>query len=609
MDKTPSLGKLAKPHYIAVGKTADAAYPYDSDLSYSTTSGAPDEYKGKKILNDDTSEGVPSLMNHFAYVTLHGVGADGDLLYDISGQRKWYDKTSTVSDTYNYKDPSVANLIDFFGDELNAPFNRGHQPYSYTDFAYCKWFGRIPNNRLITLRRYTMPIFDSLELPDWAKKDGNSKERTLNNNIFIPMAQAVTWFGDETGNALSDLMKFDVKLPWEDLNGSPDTISVDAQQQGSTMGASNSPGVSSAFKMISILTGEGDPNKAFFDGHTPNDPYSGGPYSNRVLGPVNRIEGVKKRKAGLEFKQTIELTFEYQARSLGAVNPKAAMLDIMANFLVLGYGAGAFWGGMRRFRGPICAYPWKEGMRAWYSGDPVAMINASKNAMARIGDKLSSLLKDFAKDPLETLKKIAGDALNSGAGALMKALGASPHNAPYVKALLTGEPVGEWHLVVGNPFAPIMQIGNLVCSGVAFEFNDELGPDDFPTEMKVKVTLEHGMGRDRHAVESMFNQGMGRIYTIPDGIEENASGNGETKVDKYTGKNRENLGSGQYKPRGGKAYWEAAQTGFQELRQEGARAQAKCQPAYAAASATSKALVKNMLDGDGSSGTSNQKKS
>ena len=30
-------------------------------------------------------------------------------------------------------------------------------------------------------------------------------------------------------------------------------------------------------------------------------------------------------------------------------------------------------------------------------------------------------------------------------------------------ALLIGEPVGEWHLTVGNPLNPIMVCGNLIC--------------------------------------------------------------------------------------------------------------------------------------------------
>ena len=80
------------------------------------------------------------------------------------------------------------------------------------------------------------------------------------------------------------------------------------------------------------------------------------------------------------------------------------------------------------------------------------------------------------------------------------------------KSLLTGEPVGEWHLVIGNPYNPIAMIGNLILTNATFSFNDTLGTEDFPTELTMSVELEHGRPRDKGDIESMFNKGMGRIY-------------------------------------------------------------------------------------------------
>ena len=81
---------------------------------------------------------------------------------------------------------------------------------------------------------------------------------------------------------------------------------------------------------------------------------------------------------------------------------------------------------------------------------------------------------------------------------------------PYIqgmRALLTGEPVGEWHLTIGNPMNPIAMIGNLICNNLEIEIDETagLGPDDFPLGWSITVTLEHGMARDRDAIESMFN--------------------------------------------------------------------------------------------------------
>ena len=49
-------------------------------------------------------------------------------------------------------------------------------------------------------------------------------------------------------------------------------------------------------------------------------------------------------------------------------------------------------------------------------------------------------------------------------------------SVPYLRgqrALLTGEPVGDWHLTIGNPFNPIAMIGNLVVKDLSIEFYDE----------------------------------------------------------------------------------------------------------------------------------------
>jgi hypothetical protein len=79
-------------------------------------------------------------------------------------------------------------------------------------------------------------------------------------------------------------------------------------------------------------------------------------------------------------------------------------------------------------------------------------------------------------------------------------------------SFLTGAPIGEWHVVIGNPCNPIAMIGNLLCDDVNIEFGDTLGPDDFPTTMKATFKLKHARDRERGEIESIFNRGDGRLY-------------------------------------------------------------------------------------------------
>jgi hypothetical protein len=55
-------------------------------------------------------------------------------------------------------------------------------------------------------------------------------------------------------------------------------------------------------------------------------------------------------------------------------------------------------------------------------------------------------------------------------------------------------------------------IGNLICEKVKINFNNTLGPDDFPTEMSAVFSMKAARTKHRGDFESMFNRGNGRLY-------------------------------------------------------------------------------------------------
>ena len=60
-----------------------------------------------------------------------------------------------------------------------------------------------------------------------------------------------------------------------------------------------------------------------------------------------------------------------------------------------------------------------------------------------------------------------------------------------------------------------MAMGDLVCTGCAMTFDEEMGPDDFPTGVTFAVSLKQGKPRDKLAIERMFNLGETKLMHSP----------------------------------------------------------------------------------------------
>ena len=535
-----------------------------------------------------------SLVHPYALVKLAGSYGRPEtvnmmLTYDQFDRRKFYeiDGDTTYAGQYS-KTPTTSALIKW-GNE--SP--RGKTPYCFQDFVFCKWWNKIENNRMITLRRYAAPVTDNIEFSDYnvnkeAKGDDNAQvdaaqetERmsgSNSNNPWTPLATAVTYFGEGTNNKISDLLSFSAKYNWKELETDKSPMDITSQQNdaGNGLVSDTFSGVSSGLGTIAKFMGflgeasgknvinlEGAPDSY------PPDPYKNGPYENRILGPVNVIMNTYRRERGLVFTHdSLKITFDYVSRPIAGVNNKAVLLDLMSNILVLTYSSGSWFGGMWKYKADKPAvYPWKYGdsMNKLYRGEIFgkdgAVMSLTKHVFSDGRSYLATFLPDAAK-MISGLFKAAAEAFmgaitgntdrtkasvdsfnemfstNTGK-AIQKVIAAKAMKGttiPYIKdqrALLTGDPVGDWHLTIGNPLNPIAMIGNLIVKDVKFKWYDELGPDDFPIGFKATVELAHGLGRDRDAIESMFNRGYGRIYTLSSYFR--SSADGETKVDDYTG--------------------------------------------------------------------------
>ena len=434
------------------------------------------------------------------------------------------------------------------------------QLYNVKDFIFCKYYGIIPNNRMITLRRFPHPTLDSLRtipngnVGDFAFSKTNKNKITFESrgvkdlgklhdasgtlNTSIPVAQAVTFFGGDTGNSLATVLGLNTGL-----NFGVQTQEAVKNEQTGDPGLMNSPygdlikslitGTGIDFDVTAadnlagtLLTPQKNRNqlqRMLLDQAVSED----GPLSKKIFVNVNTVNQMMLRSQGFSGGfETFALDFHYNLTSVGRMNSKLLFLDLMTNLLSIGSDYGQFLSPELRLSQTSVGLGFPGGPEGYaksivdpiqYIRDTVSKMLSKDNVDRQLENekgltsqvqKIAEEVKAFANDPSKglgpdsTLMKSISVMLSD---AFLKKVYFSP-------IMLSGYPTGDWHMVVGNPLNPIAMIGNLVCTNVKITFGDDLGPDDFPTEMKASYTLQPGRQRHRGDFESMFNRGSGRLY-------------------------------------------------------------------------------------------------
>lgn len=436
---------------------------------------------------------------------------------------------------------STSALIDYF-----STGRFGAIEYAWSDFLWTKFHKYIPNNYLLTLRRFPHPCEDNIysviqtarkrktKIDKKTKKPVIDSEAKVDNmaanvdaqdvitrDLTIPdIARAVTWMSESTGNKMEDILSFTYGYNWKEQTAQTNTY--ESQKTGYTaqpfyqkMGTVGK-GIMNTIRGLSQAEVD---LRSKMSGHDP----IAETYQNFVLGPINVINKMYTRDVGLNFNQEIKLTFEYQLKTYAGLNPKIALLDIMSNLLVLTYSNANFWGGANRFYGG-------GGYVAKEFGDLQELAKGNykgylSSVVTEIGGGLSAIFGSPGTGAYTNFTSLLDGikTLFSGVtGALMgsfinKQIGSLPAYQA-TAAFLSGEPTGDWHLTIGNPINPIMMIGNLILSDSKLSFSGGLGFDDFPLELKLECTLKHARPRDKSDFESAFNAGKGRLYAGSDTI-------------------------------------------------------------------------------------------
>ena len=422
----------------------------------------------------------------------------------------------------------------------------GVAKYRYIDFMFCRDLGKIPNNHLLTLRKFTRPVGDNINtrLP--------KSDTPYNFNQSMDVGRLVTWFGNGD-NKLEDIIKYNYVATFKPLDSK--IQQVDSQEDEESTGIigkmvntinprynqAMSQGRTGSHNFISQLGGRylstsyaNFGRGGQYDRHDIFTPYD----HNKVYEPKNTIQSTHVYEGKLTFSQEFTIKFSYKLRAYDNINPRAAFLDLIGNILAVTYRSGTFWGGSRMFRG---APPNKVG-----TAKVNAFLDRTFDTLGGIGNNLLSgnldiggtlgsiwgAVKQIASDAFNTAKSLAlGNTSTKGKsplqviGAIVKHTGLWSGVQGMIKnglgrpavyaldSLLTGDNVGLWHLTIGNPRNPIMSIGNLIIDKSEITQSGPLGLDDFPTDLMVSVSLKHGRPRDSAEIQKMYTKGSGPIYT------------------------------------------------------------------------------------------------
>lgn len=400
----------------------------------------------------------------------------------------------------------------------------GRHPYSYADFMYCKYLNRIPNNYLITLRRYAIPPSDSI-MPSGYLKDRYSRGGAA--DTAIPMGTMVTWLG-APGNSIGSILKYEYNMPFEEVNAKwEDVQNLGGGQNGilNTLDALVDPAARQRF-----MSGESDgtaaPLAGFVDmfvskgGQGPYRANNGQMDQNKIYGPIDRVKSNYRRSGeGLKMTQKFDLVFEYELKAYNGINPRQALIDLLGNILTTTYTTGGFWGGGYRSTGMQKGSVFNNlsvfkvannggsftDMVDAFTNDVSGGIKKAKDAWQSEADKQGGnpiqTLKSAGKQLLSLLNNIGGVLI----GGLLNKLG---RPAKYhMNSLVSEQPVGLWHITIGNPHRPIMSLGNMILKNTVIEHSGPLGMDDFPTNLKVTCSFERGKPRDQVEIEHMYTSG------------------------------------------------------------------------------------------------------
>ena len=424
-----------------------------------------------------------------------------------------------------YKDPKASGtvgIINYLKDSIYKYDDTNEDPYislikyfekskalnlRAADFAYLKDLGVYPVNRLWVLRRFPDNCIVPNNLSVWG------------DNGVRPVSTVVGWIKDKEDSSFLSLTFNEV---WVDQSQMLDqvfktllndefgfqldaTASVPGWSQGILFGMLKAMGLSSDYNAQNVPTG--DPN---------------------VL-RVGKMRDVNNQ--GIASKMNVTLETTYEQKYINGVDPGMAMLDILSNLFKMGTSDQRFMlnanaGKLRDLIGNING---KQSVDAW--------ISLIKGIVVAFTEGVDDFIKEMAgltgesedggtnTEPPDGLLSGLSNIIGNVTDAILTGT-ISKYRWPLKGSigLMSGLNTTPWHLTIGNPYSPIINIGNIYVNNVDVKLSNDLGFNDMPIRIDVSITPEFGRPLGKQELEKMFNNGYKRVYSkqLPNNVESEA---------------------------------------------------------------------------------------
>jgi len=429
-------------------------------------------------------------------------------------------KVKKFADVHNNDiyDTSVSSLVKW---SANKPALK----LDFADFAYLKYLGVYPNNRLIVARRFGGGIGNDLHsvkgkplatMVSWIPETDES---------FLNVSYSENWIEAEASytDVLNEIGK-STKVSTDDENRLGDFA-----KKGLDM--LPFPGLMEPIQR-DVMARFG----------LVDDPF------NLPLGNPNLIRKAMRRYtvepdqpgSGLNCEVTIKMVVEYEQKFINGLDPTIVYLDIIQNAIYFGTSDAAF----QMSKG--FATGANKLLANLISGNYKAIFNALsevvKTIFKTISDQIGKMVEALINPPDDDLSKL-GDKIKT---ALTAAFDYASENVigtvigKYKQRLigitnsLTGSPSTPWHITIGNPKKPIFTSGDMLLSSVDLELGKVLAFNDLPSTIKFTMSFKNARPWGAQEIFNRLNTGRGRSSILVN-IQSNTPKKNDGTIDQSAG--------------------------------------------------------------------------